>query len=57
MVLLSSPAHYAVEGGGVLPEPGQEQSLDRRPALTNLRVAASFVDADSLWRQSLSPAT
>ena len=26
VVLLSSPAHYAVEGGRVLPEPGQEQA-------------------------------
>jgi phenylpyruvate tautomerase PptA (4-oxalocrotonate tautomerase family) len=26
VVFLSSPAHYAVEGGRVLPEPGQEQA-------------------------------
>ena len=26
VVFLSSPAHYAVEGGRVLPEPGEEQA-------------------------------
>ncbi len=26
VVFISSPAHYAVEGGRVLPEPGQEQA-------------------------------
>jgi phenylpyruvate tautomerase PptA (4-oxalocrotonate tautomerase family) len=26
VVFLSSPAHYAVEGGRVLPDPGQEQA-------------------------------
>ncbi|HEY6577201.1 MAG TPA: tautomerase family protein [Mycobacterium sp.] len=30
VVFTSSPAHYAVEGGRVLPEPGQEQAwIDR----------------------------
>jgi phenylpyruvate tautomerase PptA (4-oxalocrotonate tautomerase family) len=26
VVMLSSPAHYAIEGGRVLPEPGEEQA-------------------------------